>query len=169
MKEMPSFLDFPALILQESEVVALHKLLCIGLFLLIAVVTTTIFYTFRDDQSPPVHYKMSYKTSDGLKAYAKFTGKQFLIINHDPFDWTDVTIAINAMRIENQVVSEAGESDELIFPIARIRSGGIHTLEAGQLSADLPIGARPLTAQAYHLSILGMTPWGKSSWDGRWE
>ncbi len=144
-----------------------YLLVCIPL--LIAVVYVTLVHTFRSHQSISYHYGITHKTSDGLKAYAKFTGKQFLIINHDPFDWMDVTVAVNAQRIENQVVSAIGERNELILAVPRIRSGGKYTLETSPLAAEVATGTQTLAAQTYSLRILGTTPWGKSSWDGRWE
>jgi hypothetical protein len=145
-----------------------HHLL-VGIPLLIAVVYVIFIHTFKSHQPVSHHYKITDKTSDGLKAYTKFTGTQFLIINHDPFDWMDVTVAVNAQRIENQVVSAIGERNELILTVPRIRSGGMYTLETSPLAAEAATGISTLAARTYSLRILGTTPWGKSSWDGRWE
>jgi hypothetical protein len=145
-----------------------HHLL-VGIPLLIAVVYVIFIHTFKSHQPVSHHYKITDKTSDGLKAYTKFTGTQFLIINHDPFDWMDVTVAVNAQRIENQVVSAIGERNELILTVPRIRSGGMYTLETSPLAAEAATGTSTLAARTYSLRILGTTPWGKSSWDGRWE
>jgi hypothetical protein len=145
-----------------------HHLL-VGIPLLIAVVYVIFIHTFKSHQPVSHHYKITDKTSDGLKAYTKFTGTQFLIINHDPFDWMDVTVAVNAQRIENQVVSAIGERNELILTVPRIRSGGMYTLETSPLAAEAVTGISTLAARTYSLRILGTTPWGKSSWDGRWE
>jgi hypothetical protein len=106
-------------------VLQLHKYLFLYIPLLIAIVCSTIAYTFQSHDSVSYQYKITQKTSDGLKAYTKFTGKQFLIINNDPFDWMDVTVAVHAKQIENQVVSQSAESDELILVVPRIRSGGM--------------------------------------------
>jgi hypothetical protein len=145
-----------------------HHLL-VGIPLLIAVVYVIFIHTFKSHQPVSHHYKITDKTSDGLKAYTKFTGTQFLIINHDPFDWMDVTVAVNAQRIENQVVSAIGERNELILTVPRIRSGGMYTLETSPLAAEAVTGISTLAARTYSLRILGTTPSGKSSWDGRWE
>jgi hypothetical protein len=137
--------------------------------LFIVIICTTRSYTIQGHQPILPQYEITHKVSDGLKAYTKFTGKQFLIINNDPFDWVDVTLAVNAKRIANQVLSEAMASGELTLAVPRIRSGGMYTLETSHLSANIPTQAPALTAQAYHLSIVTTTPWGKSSWVGRWE
>ena len=144
-----------------------YLLVCIPL--LTVIVYVTLVHTFQSHQpiSPP--YGITHKASDGLKAYAKFTGTQFLIINHDPFDWMDVTVSVNAQRTENQGVSAIGERNELILAVPRIRSGGMYTLETSPLAAEVATGTQTLAARAYSLRILGTTPWGKSSWDGRWE
>lgn len=92
-----------------------------------------------------------------------------MIIKHNTFDWADVTVAVNTKRIENQVISAIGDSNELILAVPRIKSGGMYTLETRSLAAEVATGARTLTAQGYDLRILGTTPRGKSSWDDRWE
>jgi hypothetical protein len=45
----------------------------------------------------------------------------------------------------------------------------MYTLQANQLTAQAVSGIQALPTQAYYLRILGTTPWGLSSWDGRWE
>jgi hypothetical protein len=65
-------------------------------------------------QNVSENYQITHEMSDGLKAYTQFTGRQFLIINHDPFDWVDVTVAVNARIRENQVVAESVASAEII-------------------------------------------------------
>jgi hypothetical protein len=146
-----------------------RQYLFIVVTLFIVIICTAISYTTQGHRPTLSQYEITHKISNGLKVYTKFTGKQFLIINNDPFDWVDVTLAVNAKRIANQVVSEAMDSDELILAVPRIRSGGTYTLETSHLSANLPTQTPMLTAQAYHLSIVSTTPWGKSSWDGHWE
>jgi hypothetical protein len=59
--------------------------------------------------------------------------------------------------------------DEIIFAIPRIRAGEMCTLQANQLTAQAFSGIQALPIQDYYLRILGTTPWGLSSWDGRWE
>jgi hypothetical protein len=137
--------------------------------LLFGIVCTSIFYTSQRYQNISEDYQITHKISDGLKAYAQFTGRQFLIINHDPCDWVDVTVAVNARIRENQVVAESVASDEIIFAVPRLRAGEMYTLQANQLTAQAFSGIQALPAQAYYLRILGTTPCGMSSWDGRWE
>jgi hypothetical protein len=148
----------------------LHRCLFILVISFVMIISATaILYPMQDHQPILSQYEITHKVSNGLKVYTKFTGQQFLIINNDPFDWVDVTLAVNAKQTANQAVSETRESNELVLAVPRIRSGGTYTLGAGHLSANISTQPPVLTAQAYHLSIVSMTPWGKSSWDGRWE
>lgn len=146
-----------------------RRYLLVYTLLLTVAVYAILVHPFQSRQPVSYHYGITHKTSDGLKAYAEFTGMQFLIINRDPFDWMDVTVAVNAQQIENQVVSAIGERNELILTVPRIRSGGIYTLETSPLAAEVATETPTVAARRYSLRILGTTPWGKSSWDGRWE
>ena len=85
--------------------------------LFFGIVYTSIFYTSQRYQNISEDHQINHKISDGLKAYAQFTGRQFLINNHDPFGWVDITVAVNARIGENQVVAESVASDEIIFAV----------------------------------------------------
>jgi hypothetical protein len=148
-------------------VVDLRKYLLLYVSLVFGIVCTSIICPSQRYQNVSENHQITHKMSDGLKAYARFTGRQFLIINHDPFDWVDVTVAVNARIRENRVFAESVGSDEMISAIPRIRAGEIYTLQANQLTAQALSGTQALPIQAYHLRILGTTPWGLSSWDGR--
>jgi hypothetical protein len=150
-------------------VVDLRRYLFMYVSLFVGIVCTSVIYTPHQYQNVSEYYQITHKISDGLKVYAQFAGRQFLIINHDPFDWVDVTVAVNARIRENQVVAESVASDEIIFAVPRIRVGEMYTLQANQLTAQAFSGIQALPTQAYYLRILGRTPWGLSSWDGRWE
>jgi hypothetical protein len=154
---------------QEHHVERFHKYLFRSIILFVVMICTTVSPIVRDHQPVLSQYQITNVASGGLKVYTKFTGNQFIIINNDPFDWMNVTVAVTAKRIDRQVVSGGGDRDELIHAIPRIRSGGMYTLETRPLSVNVATQTEALTAQAYHLRISSMTPWGWSSWDGRWE
>ena len=115
------------------------------------------------------NYQIIHRISYGLKAHTKFTGRQFLIINHDPFDWIDVNVTINTRTRENQSLQPSLESGASIFAIPRIRAGEVYTLQTNNLAAQALPGLQDSPTQTYDLRILATTPWGQSSWDGRWE
>jgi hypothetical protein len=119
----------------------------------------------------PDPYQTTYKIYNGLKSYANFTEKQILIINHDSYGWKNVTVAVNARRGRNPVVIESVDSDEIVFAFAvpRIKAGEMYTVQIHQLTAQTSLAVQALPTQAYSLRILGTTPRGLSSWDGRWE
>ena len=154
---------------REPQMLYFRKCLFAYITLLVAIIYTIIPYTFQNTQNISYNYRITHKSSEGLSAYTKFTGKQFLVINRDPFDWVDVTVEINTESAENRPSSKLMENGDLTFAVPRIRAGGNYTLETGQLTANAPAGTQMLTAQAYQLRILGTTPSGRSSWDGRWE
>lgn len=148
-----------------------HKYPLISILLGIGIFCTSIFHLSQNSHNTPEPYQIAYSIADGLKAYANFTGKQFLIINHDSFDWKNVTVAVNARKGRNPVVIESVDSDEIVFAVAvpRIKAGEMYTLQTHQLTAQTSLEVPALPTQAYSLRILGTTPWGPSSWDGRWE
>jgi hypothetical protein len=144
-----------------------YSLICV--LLCMGMVCTAIFSCSRSYQNTQASYRITHNISDGLKVYANFTGRQFMIINHDAFDWIDVTVDVNVRKDSTSVVVESVDSDQLRFAVPRIRAGGMYTLQTYQLAAQTSPEAQVLPTQAYSLRILGATPWGPSSWDGRWE
>jgi hypothetical protein len=148
-----------------------HKYPLISILLGMGIFCTSIFHLSKNFQNTPEPYQITYNISNGLKAYANFTGKQFLIINHDSFDWKNVTLAVKVMKGGNPVVVESVDSDEIAFAFAlpRIKAGEMYTLQTHQLTPHASVEAQALATQIYSLRILGTTPWGPSSWDGRWE
>jgi hypothetical protein len=148
-----------------------HKYPLISILLGIGIYCTSIFHPSQNSHNTPDLYQIAYNISDGLKAYANFTGKQFLIINHDSFDWENVTVAVKAMKDGSPVVVESVDRDEISFAFAvpRIKAGEMYTLQTHQLTAQTSLAVQTLPTQAYSLRILGTTPRGLSSWDGRWE
>ena len=130
---------------------------------------TSIFYPSRSHQINIENYQIIYRIPTGLKAHTNFTGRQFLIINHDPFDWIDVNVAINTRTRENIAVATCLESRASIFAIPRIRAGEVYTLQTNNLVAQALPGLQDSLTQIYDLRILATTPWGQSSWNGRWE
>jgi hypothetical protein len=148
-----------------------HKYPLINLLLGIGVFCTSIFHLSQNSHNTPEPYQIVYSISDGLKAYANFTGKQFFIINHDSFDWKNVTVAVKAMKGGSPVVVESVASDEIAFAfvVPRIKAGEMYTLQIYQLTAQTSLAVQALPTRAYFLRILGTTPRGLSSWDGRWE
>ena len=102
-----------------------HKYPLISILLGIGIYCTSIFHPSQNSHNTPDLYQIAYNISDGLKAYANFTGKQFLIINHDSFDWENVTVAVKAMKDGSPVVVESVDRDEISFAFAvpRIKAG----------------------------------------------
>jgi hypothetical protein len=133
------------------------------------ILCTSIFYPSRNHQINKDNYQIIHRIPAGLKAHTKFTGRQFLIINHDPFDWIDVKVTINTRTRENIAVATFLESGASIFVIPRIRAGEVYTLQTNNLEAQALPGLQDSLTQIYDLRILATTPWGQSSWDGRWE
>jgi hypothetical protein len=148
-----------------------HKYPIISILLGIGIFCTSIFHLSKIFQNTLEPYQIRDNISHGLKAYANFTGEQFLIVNHDSFDWKNVTVAVKATKGGNPVVVESVDSDEIVFAFAvpRIKAGEMYTLQTRQLTAQTSLEVQALPTQAYSLRISGTTPWGPSSWDGRWE
>jgi hypothetical protein len=148
-----------------------YKYPLISILLTMGIFCTSIFHLSKNFQNTTDTYQITYNIRDGLKAFASFTGKQFLIINHDSFDWKNVTVAVKARKVGNPAAVESVDSDEIVFAFAvpRIKAGEMYTLQTRQLTAQTSLDLQALPTQAYSLRILGTTPWGPSSWDGRRE
>jgi len=116
--------------------------------LFFGIVCTSIIYTSQRYQNVSEHYQIIHKISDGLKSYAQFTGRQFLIINHDPFDWVDVTVAVNARIREDQVVAEFVASNEIIFAVPQISAGELYTLQTNQLTVQARLSSAAVARRA---------------------
>jgi hypothetical protein len=147
----------------------MHMFICVLLGM--GIICIPPFYSPQSYQNIPITYQNTQTISDGLKAYANFTGKQFLIINHDAFDWRDVTVAVHARQGPTPVIVDSVDPNEIIFASAvpRIRAGEMYTLQTRRLTAQTSLEAQALPTQAYSLRILGAAPWGPGSWDGHWE
>jgi hypothetical protein len=149
--------------------VEFRKYSLVGVLLCMGMVCMPIFYCSESHQNIEPIYQITHNRSDGLKTYANFTGTQFLIINHDAFDWMDVTVAVNVRKGDPPVIVEPVDGNQIRFTVPRIRAGEMYTLQTYQLTAQTSPAAQTLPTQAYSLRILGATPRGPSAWDGRWE
>lgn len=138
---------------------------CILFF--VGIFCTSVFYPSRIYQINTDNYQIIDRVSNGLKSHANFTGRQFLIINQDPFDWIDVNLSINPRTRENLVVETSIESGARFFAIPRIRAGEVYTLQTDNLAAQTLPSLQDSPTQTYDLRIFATTPWGQSSWDGR--
>jgi hypothetical protein len=157
------------LIVEESQVLEVGKRWLMHAFLWSGTAGILIFYTSQPHQNIAENYRITHNISDGLTAYATFTGKQFIIINHDPFDWMDVTVALNIRKDDNQDVVQSVDGEEIFFTVPRIKTREIFTVQANQLTIPASSETHVLPTQAYSMKIVGKTPMGQSSWDGRWE
>ena len=82
---------------------------------------------------------------------------------------TDVTVAINMRKNDNQDVLQSVDREEILITVPRIKTREIFTLQANQLTIPASPATHVLPTQAYSMKILGKTPLGHSSWDGGWE
>lgn len=130
----------------------------IGLFLIIgAVINATKHNTSSsDNKSSPAPQP---KPSPEIHAAVRFTGTQFIIINNDAFDWTDVKMEINGG------VFSGGY--ELKHP--RIKAKETYTVGALQFANSDGIRFNPFQMKPKKFSICGQTPDGLACYVGGWD
>jgi len=96
-----------------------------------------------------------FKSADELTASVNFTGTQFIIINIDDFDWTNVDLRVNG---------------KYVLKIQRISAEKIYTVGAMQFT-KVSDGTRfnPLTMKPKKFQIWCDTPKGKGVYNAKWE
>ena len=83
----------------------IHKLKSRTIWVISAVLTAAFLLIslmwVHDTQTHSLNYTFPCTTSNILKAYVRFTGTQFLIINKSQFDWDNIHIEINTDSSQN--------------------------------------------------------------------
>src|SRR6266536_3878469 len=102
------------------------------LFIIFMLSTIILFSaisdTFQSFQMISQSYKLVNISSIGLKTYVNFTGNQFLIINHNAFDWTNVKFEVEAAPVRDNPSEETLQSEPVVINAPRIRAGGTYTV-----------------------------------------
>ena len=94
-----------------------------------------------------------------LNASVSFSGSQFVIVNNDSFDWTNVKLEINPKTF----------SSGYVLKTDRMSAGETYTVGAMQFAKSDGEKFNPFTHKALKFSIWCDTPKGNGSYYGSWE
>jgi hypothetical protein len=121
---------------------------------------------YREGQASLNSSQTKKLSHDVIKAHVKFTGRQFLIINNDKFDWTNVRFLVRSQRHSSD---KNWPLAEFHHRLSRIKAGSVYTLAVPFMADPASVDARDTAAPPYSLEIRCDTPQGPSFWAGRWD
>jgi len=99
-------------------------------------------------------------TSIDLKASVRFTGTQFVILNNDSFDWTNIKLEINSQGLRSGYILRA----------SRLSAGAEYTVGAMQFAKKDGEKFNPFTHKPTNFSISCTAQGGKSGfYFGEWN
>ena len=131
---------------------------CLGLIVIIFVIALIGGLFKSGDKTEKPSTSTSQAMID-LKASVSFTGTQFVIVNKDNFDWTNVKLEVNSGLLKGGFVLKT----------QRMTAGETYTVGAMQFAKGDGTRLNPFTTKPQNLSIWCDTPRGKGFWYGAWE
>lgn len=127
---------------------------CLG-FLVLVVIVYFIMFSGDDGEDE----KETKPSSIDLTASVSFTGTQFVIINLDTFDWTNVRLEVNSGLLKSGYVLKT----------QRMSSEETYTVGAMQFAKGDGTRLNPFTTKPQNFSIWCDTPRGKGFWYSEWR
>jgi hypothetical protein len=118
-------------------------------------------------QNHSLTYTFPCTTSSILKTYVQYTGAQFLIINKNPIDWTNVRIEINTDDSQNHRLHGTIDPNAFMLNAPTIRSGEAYPIEVTQFRRDDGTKLDPVTTRPENIKIWSDTPHGRGFWYGK--
>src|SRR5215510_9731359 len=82
------------------------------------------FTWISNTQFHALNYTFTSNASSILKAYVSFTEKQFLIINKNQFDWTNVRVEVSSDTSQDHPLHGTVDPRAFMLMVPRINSGG---------------------------------------------
>ena len=107
----------------------------------------------KTETTPPTSSIIDLNTS------VNFTGEQFIIINEDNFDWTDVKLEVNSELLK----------DGYVLKTKKMVAGETYTVGALQFAKGDGTRLNPFIIKVLNFSIWCDTPNGQGFWYGSWE
>jgi hypothetical protein len=127
-----------------------------------------ISFTWIDNaQHHSLNSTFTSTASDVLHAYVRFTGTQFLIINKNPFDWTNVRIEISSGTSQDHHLHGTIDPRAVMLMAPRINAGEAYSIGVTQLRRDDGTTFDPVTTWPQNIKIWSDTPRGRGFWSGR--
>src|SRR6266516_5022302 len=149
----------------------IHKLKSRTIWVISAVLTVSFLLiplTWVDNtQTHSLNYTFPCTTSSILKAYVRFTGTQFLIINKSQFDWANIHIEINTDSSQNHHLRGTIDPTAFVLTVSTINSGEAYPIEVTQFRREDGTKLDPVTTRPENIKIWSDTPHGRGFWYGR--
>jgi hypothetical protein len=127
---------------------------CLGFLVLVIIVYFIMFnpFTSQEEETQP--------SIISLNASVRFTGTQFIIENHDNFDWLNVKMEVNGSLLKSG----------FILVTDRMEAGETHTVGALQFAKKDGTRFNPVTYKPQNFDIYCDTLKGEDAfWTGGWE
>jgi hypothetical protein len=148
----------------------IHKLKSRTIWVISAVLTGAFLLIplmwVDNTQTHSLNYTFPCTTSSILKAYVRFTGTQFLIINKNQFDWTSVRVEINADISQDHPLHETVAPSAFMLMVSGINSGEAYSVGVTQFRREDGAKLDPVTTRPENIKIWSDTPHGRGFWYG---
>jgi hypothetical protein len=111
-------------------------------------------------------YTFTSTASKRLKAYVRFTGTQFLIINKNQFDWTNVRVEISSDINQDHPLHDTIAPRAFMLMVSEINTGEAYSVRVTQFSREDGAKLDPVTTRPENIQIWSDTPQGRGFWYG---
>jgi hypothetical protein len=126
-----------------------------------------VSFTWVDNaQIHALNYTFTSTSSNVLKAYIRFTRTQFLIINKNQFDSTNVRVDVNSDISQDHPLHKIIDPRPFMLTIPRINSGEAYSVEVTEFRREGGAKLALVTARPESIKIWSDTPRGRGSWYG---
>jgi hypothetical protein len=150
--------------------VKIYKLRREAIWAICAVFTIALLwvsFTWIDKaQMHDLNYTFTSTASNILKAYVSFTEIQFLIINKNQFDWTNVRVEVSSDISQDYPVHGTIDPRAFMLMVPRMNSGEAYPVGVTRLRREDGAMLEPVTTRPEHIKICSDTPHGRGFWYG---
>ena len=99
-----------------------------------------------------------------LKVYVRFTGLQFLIINQNQFDWTNIRIEVSSDTRQDHHLNGAIGTSGFMLMVPMIHSREAYPVEVTQFRREDGAKLELIAARPAKIKIWSDTPRGRGFW-----
>jgi hypothetical protein len=126
-----------------------------------------VSFTWIDNaQIPALNCTFTSTASNILKAYVSFTELQFLIINKNQFDWTNVRIEVSSDTSQDHPLHGTIDPSAFMLMVPRINSGEAYSVGVTQFRREDGAKLEPVTTRPEHIKIWSDTAHDRGFWYG---
>jgi hypothetical protein len=126
-----------------------------------------VSFTWIDSaQIHTLNHTFTSTASNILKAYVNFTEKQFLIINKNQFDWTNVRVEVSSDTSQDHPLHGTIDPRAFTLMVPRINSGEAYSVGVTQFRREDRATLEPGITGPEHIKICSDTPHGRGFWYG---